>query len=365
MNSLSALLFITTIFLASCTKPNPCQSNQECSQGDVCNLESKTCEALTPADSGAGDAPRSQCDPSESICLSAIPEEWSGPLVQATVLAGEEVPACAGAYDQPLGDFFSDIQTSGSCDCECGTASGLDCTDATIQAWDGSDGSCEMNVCEVVNGGCVGDSMQIPPLANATTCSPLPSSFRNADRIRAASFGNLTGGSCAPATTNDSLDAAFASQHLFCEAEQSATCGAEESCAPLLEEPGQLCIAQVGEYECPSGDFTEREIVFSGIDDQRSCGAASCSCSTPTGSCGGEINIRSGNDITCGSILDTLEPSSGPFGGNANLCDGTASANNIQFFPNLSNRSCGASGEGDVVGEAIGLGATTICCTAM
>jgi hypothetical protein len=368
MKSLSSLVLLTSIFIASCTKPNPCQSNQECTQGDVCNLESATCEASAEADSNPpADAPQAECDPTESICLSEIPEQWSGPLVQTVAPADEESPACAGTYDQALEVKFSDLQTSGSCDCECGTASGLDCTDATIQGWNGSDGSCETNVCDLVSGGgggggCVADAMQIPP-ESASSCSPLPVTIKNANRIRAASFGAVVGGSCASPTTEKSLDAAFAKQHVLCGAEQNTLCGSGESCAPVPEEPSQICIAQTGEHECPSGDFTERELVFSGFDDLRTCDAAGCSCSAPTGSCGGDINIRSGSEFSCGSVLDTLEPSSGPFAGSANLCDGTASSFNIQFLPNLSNRSCQAGGEGDVVGEVTGTGVTTVCCT--
>jgi hypothetical protein len=363
------LALFSLVLAPGCFSDNAdfCDVDEQCSGSQVCNAESNTCEAAGPAGEGAdaGAPDEEVCDDS---CLPSTPEGWTGPVARADAPTGEELPGCSEVFSEDLGVMNSEIIEQGSCDCECGDASGLSCGSGSLNEWTQTESTCELGQCNVIatgNGGsgCFEDSISIAP----NSCVTIPDFLKDEDFLRAG-FGTLSGGSCSAPSVSGELSSAFGSQTRLCQLPaENEGCESGEVCAP--EAPADfaegLCIVQEGEHECPIGSgFTERTVLFTGIDDQRSCDTGSCSCDAPTGSCGGKIELHNGgfDEDRCTSVLATLQGSTGFFG-NSNFCQALpAAATTATYLVDLEGRDCRRSGEAGITGESVGTGASTLCC---
>src|SRR5690606_33973824 len=67
----------------------------------------------------------------EGVCVSPVPDGWTGPVALWTDDPGGSAPACLGAYPQNAGSFFADLDPGeATCDCDCTDATGIACTTA-------------------------------------------------------------------------------------------------------------------------------------------------------------------------------------------------------------------------------------------
>jgi hypothetical protein len=232
-----------------------------------------------------------------------------------------------------------------------------------LSEWTSSEGSCELGVCDINGGTCAENSQQI----RQNSCRVINNTLFDEPFLR-ASFGIVAFATCEPADVDVTFASEFSGHTRLCATDIVADdCPAEQVCAPAEPEeflPG-LCIMQEGEHDCPVElGYTERTVLFEDIDDNRECQTGSCSCSTPTGSCGGNLEFfASGPNSTCaGPALATLKNSSSPFQ-ESNLCQARpASADVVRYAVDSDSLSCRTTGEPEVAGSAIGTGATTICC---
>jgi hypothetical protein len=124
------------------------------------------------------------------------------------------------------------------------------------------------------------------------------------------------------------------------------------------------CILQKGENDCPTDPenvFTERHVVYNGVQDDRQCSA--CSCGAPMGSaCTAVLSIYKGADLTCSGLAleqTTISSSSSKcidiqLPGQAL---GSKSAGPTTYLPG----TCPAMG-GDASGSAVATNPVTLCC---
>lgn len=360
------ILLSTLLWQGACSTPNAqfCESDGDCGPTELCNLGSQICEAVAQADAGSNgeiDETEAVCDENDR-CVPPAPTGWLGPVAKVTAPAGAELPSCDGDFASDLGVLGSELQESGSCSCACGTASDLGCSNATLREWTSSESSCEIGVCDVVGGTCLENQQDIFP----NECEEINASLED-EAFWQARFGQLTGGSCGTPSASGELSSEFGSQTRLCMAE-AANEGCEEGdvCAPEVPEgfeEGQ-CIVRPGDRECPADSpYTERTLLFSSIADSRTCGTDTCSCSAPTGSCGGEIELNDASEFAAATtVFAVLQASTSPFGSD-NLCTASLSqARTACYSVDLDSRSCRLSGQSEILGEAREIGATTACC---
>lgn len=358
------LALFSLVLAPGCFSDNAdfCDQDDQCGESQVCNTASNTCEAaLAGADAGAPEVEEEVC---ADTCLSSAPEGWTGPVARADAAMGDTLASCGEVFSNDLGVMNSDIIELGSCDCECGDATGLSCTNGFLREWTtNSESACELNSCDIINGSCFDITQTIFP----NTCMEISSAVRDDPFLR-ATFGNLRGGSCSAPSVSGELSSAFGSQTRLCGLPANSTgCESGEVCAPEAAEDFAegLCIVQEGEHECPiASGYTERTLLFTGIDDQRSCDTGSCSCDAPTGSCGGKFEFYNGgvNDLCIGALA-TLQNGTGPFANNGNLCQAIpANATTTAYVIDLEGRDCQQNGSPATNGESVGTGTSTVCC---
>lgn len=348
---LTPLLFSALLgsmaLLGACSPPDNnafCDESMPCGTGEVCNLMANACEAAVDAGIEVDATPVVLCE-GNNQCVAEIPIDWIGPLVYTTADTEEELPACPSEYADEVGVLGNEIATSVDCECSCGTVSNPTCTDARMVPSGGANGQiCQSTVCS--NGGC------------PTTVEVPAGSFRGVAEFRGepAQFlaGALNGGTCTSPSGPSTLSSNFGSKSRLCQTTTvDAKCGQNQSCAPATpsEFSGQHCIAQQGELECPTdGNYTDRQILYASINDQRECDKSSCSCEVE-GSCGGAM--RYGNLLSNPITVDLT--SSG--------CPDIPDINSM-FFQYLRNPTpdCRLLGAAVVTGNATPTGATTLCC---
>jgi hypothetical protein len=168
----------------------------------------------------------------------------------------------------------------------------------------------------------------------------------------------VSGGLCGAGTiSNDLEEPSFARQTSLCAvAETSDGCSEGNTCAPKtpVELEGQTCIFQEGEHECPASSvYTERLVTFASYDDQRSCDSCDCEFDGVNTVCGALELFDNDPDCT-GTPIDVGACAAMP-----NLFAGQA-----KFTKNPQQVSCDATPNPVTSGEVVGVGATTVCCTA-
>lgn len=151
-----------------------------------------------------------------------------------------------------------------------------------------------------------------------------------------------------PAPTVELPDATFTSVMLCGGSFEQGTCGADELCAgsPPDGFDGRICIARLGEFECPA-EYPDAQSIPTDLDDTRGC--SSCSCSA-------------GDDFECSTALQTHAEAN---------CGGAATPQAtdecLDSFPSFTfdepsvSGSCTPSSV-EASGEVVGDEPLTICC---
>ena len=71
-------------------------------------------------------------------------------------------------------------------------------------------------------------------------------------------------------------------------------CANDEVCAPEPDGEGTLCVYREGEHACPDGDYDDRRVYFTELDDTRNCSACSCG-----SDCSYSWRLYAASDTTC------------------------------------------------------------------
>lgn len=227
------------------------------------------------SDSSSGDSGDVDDIPCTGECVANAPSEWHGPAALLRATAADEEPACADSHPIELAAFVSDLVVQpASCDCDCGAADGMTCETAKAKVY--AEAACSGTLLDIFDVG--------PFCTNGV--EPIEGYWQ-------VSFDPPSGGECEalPAFDVPALD--FTRWTLCGATDEVGDCGVGESCAPATTGAFEdtLCIWHEGDVACPGSVYTERNLVFESITDDREC--SECSCGAPTGICtGGQVDLN-------------------------------------------------------------------------
>ena len=226
------------------------------------------------------------CNPATHQCIDPVPAGWNGPI-RAKDPSAEA--GCGAGWDTEEDIVFDGaFAPESDCTCECGAPSGGTCeteTDALEygEFFGANEDGCETPTREFTLDESwtnpLGDSamgwnvrwrVYPPDVASAGECSPDAETFSETDYpIQLAAEREV----CGTVATDDA-------------------CPEDGLCVPQGDarfESG-VCVWQDGDVECPAGEFTERTVVHTEVEDTRECGE--CSCGTATGEACDDAEVR-------------------------------------------------------------------------
>lgn len=246
-------------------------------------------EGETGTDDGGesgGDETPGNCDLSTHACISNVPEGWNGPI--ARLDAANEM-GCAGAFAQQAFETYQGVMADPAvCECECGAPEGGSCASETIvelyPIYSIPDvESHNQTTCEYQP---VPDYVALnhqEAIANDLAGLTYPSAWESFDvRFIAERPLVAEASSCATALAGSQIpEPQFVDAERACAPEVPfPSCDADTMCVPnpgVAFEEG-VCIWAEGDVACPAGtDFVNREVRNTGVIDDRTCSACSCS----------------------------------------------------------------------------------------
>jgi hypothetical protein len=274
-------------------------------------------------------------------CVSDAPTDWLGPMAVATAAATASSPSCnATGYERQVLSLFGALdEGSAACGCACSEPASMNCPSmiSLVRKGNSAPFTCltASPYVTVASGNCTGT---------------LPDGYLYGPRAPAFSSGN-----CTPQPTTDIESPRWMRRMVACETNEidPAGCSSGEHCLPELVTPLETwCIYRTGTHDCPAGTYSERTTYHEDFDDGRSC--SSCTCGTPTGSCDGYVDFRTGTG--CGvSLVERVE-----LGGCIAL-DGSPTGVKATAGPVTPRGECPPSG-GVLQGSVAVTGAVTVCC---
>jgi hypothetical protein len=215
-------------------------------------------------DDDDGDVDCADDDCGERICARTAPSGWDGPAV---FFAGEDLPdECPNAYDDELarGGLAATAEDADCDTCSCSPSS-PDCASFLTFSF-GEDDDCGGVTCPAsVSASCI----EVTPgcLEDVTTAYLEPQIPNGVT-------------SCSPSGQSPSLpDAEWTEEVLACAADglDRGGCSSNSVCAPALPDDATLCILREGDHDCPdSGPYTERAVIYTDIEDDRTCSDCEC-----------------------------------------------------------------------------------------
>jgi len=289
------------------------------------------------------------CNDGAGICAAAAPEGWIGPVI--LYLGADPEPACPSSMRNSALHANADLGAAdpAQCSCSCDVI-GTTCTGSyTLQKF--SEMGCASGTC-----GAPSQPMELGTCYSyiQVTCSqidtaPVVAWYANINATSNASCSALDNSVVPPAPT-------WATTVLGCGSLSLGPggCSAGDVC---VDQPGSpfsqgACVFQRGDQPCPAGRYTERTLVFGGMDDTRAC--TSCSCNGPTGgSCQGSITMKSGAGCT-GTTLGT--------GSVPGCVDKPLGSGYVIATANTVGATCQPNG-GAPMGSVTPTEPTTVCCT--
>lgn len=279
------------------------------------------------------------CEPGD-VCVDDAIAGWDGPVAVYVGPADAPPPNCDGGVPMKVAEVYTDLQTNMSgdtCSCECGPVTDFACGAARLES------SAQPN-CAVTNG-----SWDLP----AGECTDLGAALGSLSyRLDPAPLISAT---CQPSTSGPIEAAEHRDLVVACTMDAPQDCEGGVCMPPTDEAPwdGRVCIVAEGDVQCPTGSYGVRNVYYTGLTDERSCGA--CECDTPANAtCEGKVNLLSN---ACGiQGLKLGEVATGD-------CDGPFGAGVEYGALDLDpyTGGCAPSG-GGVNGEINETGAITFCC---
>ncbi len=336
------------------TETDPSQSTDPTSGGpDSMSGNPTSMTTMGDTEGESTDSGPAACADGQGVCV-AVPAGWSGP-VAAAIAGGVTEPDCGGAETSIVahGDIAG---TDASCECECAPATGAECTDGRLVAWD--DNTCSGS--EVFSQTVYPDTGQGDPcnfMPQGDSMGTVPIEGRSHWTITTASRG----GSCAPQASANIPTPSFQTSVAGCAvAELDGSCAGDEACweAPSPPFEDGVCVWRPGDADCPTG-FPSRTVWYRGdLVDTRAC--TECSCDEAVGSCpDSTVEIYEG--YYCNDPVTTV-----PEGECGELCYGGADCNTYAvsalFLPGPAEASCAPSAA-ELTGELTAEDPVTFCCT--
>lgn len=329
MVTLADSIRIVAVTLTLLAVPVGCSSDSSSDETDGSTTDSTqgTSEATEGSTSGSAECDR---------CVAAAPDGWTGPVAVYRGQAGND-PSCAGEYAEDAGTYGINFDAGeATCQCVCSVATGIMCT--------GSIDVCYSDGPDLCNAAC--DTPDLTLNANSCEASGVSGNYG-----RATAPAPDDAGSCAPSEAHIIDTPTFGTSFVACgRADASETgCSDTEVCAPQAEDPfDQLCIFQSGDVECPGETFTERTLVYGGVEDTRAC-SGECSCGAADSTCGGSVQFSNSN--ACDNAMSTVP---------AGACSMNFGEPFAQYVPEPSG-TCVPSAS-SLSGEATAAQPTTLCC---
>jgi hypothetical protein len=317
--------------LAACGEPGPGASSS--TDTDDPPATQPTAAQGTGASSGEPDGP---CG--AGVCAQPPPDGWFGPLVKFEHDGDGSPPGCGGGWPDAAFTLLGGYTDPGPAVCgECSCTADLDqMCQLTGYRTEGSD------VCEF-------DDFFSLPAPGA--CEPV-----------AIDDGSLwvyafTNGVTACSGESDVMipEPGWAVEVTGCRgAELGESCDDEgRSCLPALPAgfEDNLCIFRSGDVDCPEGDYTERAVLYSGVEDTRAC--VGCQCEDVEAACSGTFETFDNADCS-GAALSSAPDDAG--------CIGTAADVRGVRFEYDGPTACDVEQPTISIGSIAPMGAITYCC---
>lgn len=206
---------------------------------------------LASSDEDTSDTP--QC-PTNSECLPVAPPMWNGPRqVFAAPGGAMPVPPCPSG-DPPLRVGGAPPLLAGPAGCECQPGEpvcnpGLVAIDSTVSD---CGTQAEAQVLSVGGGTCVQIGLQGGYVG-----------LDNGD-------SNAAGVCAAAGVITDTPPPVWTERYGVCDVPNPMNCDSG-TCGPPSDGPGRMCVVRDGIHDCPADAYTDRVIVFDGIEDDRQC----------------------------------------------------------------------------------------------
>jgi hypothetical protein len=291
-------------------------------------------------DDGDGDIDCADDDCGTRSCLEAAPDGWDGPTA---LRIGTGVPAsCTGDYARELASGGTEVVAAAascstcSCTASSATPSCASFLDFVSSGQDDCGGvTCAQSAsepCALLSSPCFEGldtgslKAQLPP--GATSCTPSAQT-----PTRAAAKWQLSMLACGTGEL------------------KLGGCDSGKLCAPALPSDAILCVMHDGDEPCPAGDYSQRRLLYTAIDDARGCSACSCA-----QDCNYGYKVFAADDTSCSGTA--MLPLTG-----LSTCNGVApSDKSLRVSVQIGGTGeCLASG-GTPTGAATASGPITACC---
>jgi hypothetical protein len=291
-------------------------------------------------------------------CATQVPAGWTGPALLWVGGPTATPPACPTGYGaSPIDGHEGPTGTADTCVCMCTSGGQVCAATGTFH----NDQACSAAACVT---GAVSSA--------STACTNLASNICGTGGSFEINNGGVptpTGGSCTPQVTiTPGSTEGWTSSARICSWN-----GANDTpggCNPTTDQcvggsPGTVagfaatvCVFQSGEVACPAGYPNNRNVVFSGEMDGRTCAGCTCTTASPSGgSCSGTVNLFGVPD--CGGT-----PVSYSLGTHCLTYNniGANDPESIQAALTVVPGTCGVAMQAAPVGAVTGTGPTTVCC---
>ena len=229
-----------------------------------------TTEADTSSSSDSTDA--IECP--AGTCVN-VPAGWNGPIYVEEGANGTTA-SCAGTQVF-LANAGLEAEPA-SCMCECGDPN-VSCEDVSAFLHRASSAACS-------------DTTNVEPLA-VGSCTDT-AHYDDSYMWIGVADPDVSGHDCAPSHEESVPPAGWTLEARGCVPQVAESCGVSGTCIEASDR--RTCIWREGDATCPQGDFVEREVVYGGLVDDRSCSA--CTCGAVEGSCAGTATFYAID--TCG-----------------------------------------------------------------
>ncbi len=193
--------------------------------------------------------------PGDPCCAPLAPLGWTGPV---PVHAVPTLPSqlCPDG-NRPVLLAGSDVGIeAGSCGCDC--VGSVECPEPAIVTWASGCGQAELVTLS-----------PIPDCATGTSDQSVVQGRHVAGTERCDSSARGTPG-----------QASFSVNFFACEAPPpQVDCGSTAVCVPAPPPPAQdtaVCVFRTGDVPCPTTGYTQRQLVFEDIVDDRACECDAC-----------------------------------------------------------------------------------------
>jgi hypothetical protein len=287
-----------------------------------------------------GDIDCADSDCGARLCAPKAPTGWTGPTLR---YVGDDPPDCSGTYPDEVAQGGT-VAAAGDADCStCSCATPTIACASVLDFQSGADAACGGVSCTA---------------SVTTTCSELSCPYLGATSGYIASAKPSGLAECSPSEQTPSVDdaAEWSDRMIACAPDTSLRqggCAEGEVCAPKTPFDGEICIVKKGDHTCPAGQYSNRHVYFTRIEDTRSC--SDCACGHD---CTYKWQIFAAADTTCtGTPVAPTELTA------ENQCIAvTPAAGKLPVRAQVTGTGACTPSGGEPTGSVSGANAITVCC---